>query len=407
MPKAKTAMTNADTPTDGPLVFISAAEPSADLHGASLIRAVHRLDPAVRFCGVAGPLMRAAGCRAVFDMSSHAAMAAGVFKAIPRALAMLRTSRKTLAREPAALAIVIDAPILHLRTARYARRAGVPVLYYIAPQLWAWGAGRIKKVRKAVDQVAVILPFEEAYYRERGVPAEYVGHPLFDSLTSRAVNRERVAELKQHGRPVLTILPGSRSHVVEEVLPGQIEVAEALAQRFPSMAVCVSVANARAKALIESRLARSKLNATIHEGENAEIINASDLCLVASGTATLEVAFHHAPMIVMYNAPRWSYDLVGRWAIRTPHLALVNILAGRELAPEFMPYYRSTAPIIAKALELLESPQALDRFRAELASLMDTLVKTGASENAAGIVMEMLRRDRSAVASPTNSGAAR
>ena len=216
---------NSPTPSSaGPLVFISAAEPSADLHAASLIHAARRQDPSVRFFGVAGPLMQDAGCEAVFDMTSHAAMAAGMFKAIPRALAMLRTSKAALRDRKPDLCVVIDSPILHLKTTRYARRAGVPVLYYIAPQLWAWGAGRINKVRRTVDRLAVIFPFEETYFRERGVPAEYVGHPLFDSLTAREIDEQRVTELKKLGKPLLAILPGSRSHVVQEVFPGQLEV---------------------------------------------------------------------------------------------------------------------------------------------------------------------------------------
>ena len=385
-------MNSSTQPTPAPLVFISAAEPSADLHAASLIRAVHQQDPEVRFFGVAGPLMQDAGCEAVFDMTSHAAMAAGMFKAIPRALAMLRTSKKALNERRPDLAIVIDSPILHLRTTRFARRAGVPVLYYIAPQLWAWGAGRINKVRDTVDRLAVIFPFEETYFRERGVQAEYVGHPLFDSLTAREVDHQRVADLQKLGKPLLAILPGSRSHVVEEVFPGQLEVAAAVNNQFPGSAICVSAANKRARALIEERLAPTRLNATVLEGENAEMLRACDLCLVASGTATLEVAYHHAPMIVMYNAPRWSYHLVGRWIIKTPYLSLVNILADRQLVPEFMPFYRSTEPIITRALGLLSNPESLAQARTDIAALIDPMIKTGASKNAADMVSAMLRR---------------
>jgi lipid-A-disaccharide synthase len=372
-------------------VFISAAEPSADLHASKLIRAVNALVPEVRFVGVAGPLMRAAGCTGIFDMTAHAAMAGGMVRVIPQAWAMLGACKKYLRANAVDLAIVLDSPILNLPVAKYAWQANVPVLYYIAPQAWAWAQGRVRRIRRRTKRLAVILPFEEQFFRDHGVPADYVGHPLFDTLTQRNVSAEAVAKLRSRGQPLVAIMPGSRAHVVEEVFPGQLEVAAAIHAAHPRAHFCISVANERTRPIIASLLAKSSIPHTLHADENGTLLSAADFALVASGTATLETAYYHVPMLVMYNSTRLGWYLFAKWATCTPHLAIVNILAGRKIVPEFMPFYRSTEPIKRAALEMLADPQRLAEKRRELAALMTPLIKTGASENAAAIVLEMLK----------------
>jgi lipid-A-disaccharide synthase len=375
---------------EGPLVFVSAAEPSADLHAASLISAVHRLEPGIRFAGVAGPAMQEAGCWPVFDMTRHSAMLLGAVRAVPKALRMLATVGRHLKRYQFAAAVLVDSPVLNLPIARKAKRQGVPVLYYVAPQLWAWGRHRVRRVRARVDRMAVILPFEEAFFRERGIDATYVGHPLFDSLAGQEPDPAAVAAIQARGAPVLAILPGSRRHVVKEVLPGQLEVARSVGERFPGLHVGISVANDGADQVIDAILQAKAVPATTYRQPNTNLLTAADLVLVASGTATLEVAYRHKPMIVMYNASRLAYQLIGRWFIHTKHLSLVNIIAGRELVPEFMPYYRSTGPIAERALALLSYDAARQQMSADLADLMDPLAKTGASDNTARMLLEMI-----------------
>ncbi|HRX83862.1 MAG TPA: lipid-A-disaccharide synthase [Phycisphaerae bacterium] len=370
-------------------MFISAAEQSADLHAAKLIRAVHRVDPTVRFVGVAGEQMRAAGCAGIFDMTAHAAMLAGMFRVAPQAWRMLRTARAYLRANPVDLALVIDSPMLHLPIAKHARRAGVPVLYYIAPQVWAWAKSRVRRVRRRTSRLAVILPFEEQFFRDYGIPADYVGHPLFDTLANRQIDAEAVAGLRRKGSPLVVIMPGSRTHVAHEVFPGQLEVAAAIHAAHPGAHFCISVANARTRPIVESALADASIPYSLHEEENGPLLTAADFALVASGTATLETAYYHVPMVVMYNATRWGWYVFGKWVTCTPHFSIVNILAGRAIVPEFMPFYRSTEPIKRAALEMLE-PQRLAEKRCELEQMMTPLIKTGASDNAARIVLEML-----------------
>lgn len=373
-------------------IFISAAEPSADLHAAALIRAYRLLDPAVRFAGIAGPKMRDAGCEGLYDMTAHAAMLGGVFRVVPKALAAIRQSRRFVQSHDVDLAIVVDSPTLHLPLAKHIKRAGVPVLYFIAPQIWAWGKNRIGKLRRRADRLAVILPFEQDFFSQQGMNAQYVGHPLFDELTRRSLDREKIERIRSSGQPRIAILPGSRAHVVEEVFAGQLEVAAAIARRLDGAHFCISVANDRVAPLIDQRLKGFTPSYSLHHGHNGEVLSACDLALIASGTITLEAAYYHIPMIVMYNASRVVYELIGRWIINCQHLSLVNILAGREIVPEFMPYFRTTEPIIKEALRLLESKDELDRVRTELNELMTPMVKTGASANAARIAFDMVEK---------------
>jgi len=343
-------------PTSGnqsPLIFVSAAEPSADLHGANLIRAYRDVEPDARFVGVAGPRMVEAGCQSIFDMTGHAAMLQNALGAAGRGIRMLRTAHQHLRQYPFAAVVVIDSPTLHLPLATRAHALGLPVLYYIAPQLWAWGRWRMRKLRNDVDRVAAILPFEEEFFRAHGVDAHFVGHPLMDELNRHQLDQGLIDDIRRRGRPVVSLLPGSRAHVVREVLPGQLQVARRIIDAYPKAVITVSVAGDRVAPIVKDLTGAANVPVVIKQHAYAELIEAADLVLVASGTTTLEVALRGTPMIVMYNASRWFYNLAARWLLHTPWLSLPNILAGRELVPEFMPYYRSTVPIAECALELL------------------------------------------------------
>jgi len=377
-----------------PLIFISAAEPSADMHGASLIRALTADRPTARFVGVAGPRMVAAGCESIFDMTRHSAMLLGAIRAAGRGLAMLKTADEHLRRYPFDAAVVIDSPVLHLPLAGKAQSAGVPVLYYIAPQLWAWGESRIHKLRNRVEHSAVILPFEEEYFRNQGVDATFVGHPLAEHVAATTVDDEKVKAIRAGGTPVVALLPGSRKHVVEQMLPGQLEIARAIRSAIPGARFGISVANDQVAPFIEQAVRDSGTAATPYPGQHAELIRAADLVLVASGTSTLEVALHERPMIVMYNTSRLFYQLIGRWMIKTPYLSLPNILAGREVVPEFMPYYRSTTPIAELAIELLESTEKRQAMVNALRAVVEPLRDGNASKRTAELLLNMIEKSR-------------
>lgn len=378
------------TPTGSRTIFLSAAEPSADRIGASLLRALRARLPKARFVGVAGPQMQAAGCHTLYDMTPRAAMLAGAARNVLAAWVMLRRVRRYLRVNRPDLVVLLDSPALHLRMAKRAKAWQLPVLYYIAPQVWAWGEYRLKAIRRCVDQMACILPFEEAYFTRHGIPARFVGHPLFEALADTQPDPERVAALRARGQPVLGLLPGSRRHVVQEILPGQLQVARAVKQEYPAATVLISAANEQAQAVIAPRRQDAGFATQVIVGEPSELIAASDLVLAASGTATLHVAEQGKPMIIMYNASRWGYWLIGRRLIHTPHLALINILAGHQIVPEFMPYYRSTRPIAEKALALLASPQQRALMSEAVSEVVRPLRAGRASANVAELALQMM-----------------
>jgi lipid-A-disaccharide synthase len=375
------------------LVFISAAEPSADQHGADLIRAALAQRPDLRFVGVAGPKMVAAGCDSIFDMTSHASMLLGALRIAGRAAKMLAFADRYLRMHPFAAAVVIDSPTLHLPLAAKAQAAGVPVMYYIAPQMWAWGAYRIHKLRNRCERVAVIFPFEEEYFRNQGVNARWVGHPLADQVGAERPELEKVRDIRAKGAPVIALLPGSRKHVVQAILPDQSEVARRIAERFPRAHFGISVAGPNVAPIVAAAVRSSQVRCEMFPSRRAELIEAADLVLVASGTTALEVAFRERPMIVMYQSSPIFYNLVARWMIRTPYLSLPNILAGEEIVPEFMPYYRSTEPVAAKAIELLENPQKRKEMTENLAGVVAPLRGSSAARNAADMLIELVEHN--------------
>jgi len=388
---------------DRPNIFISAAEHSADLHAASLMASIRRRCPGARFVGLTGPRMRQLGCETIQDMTAGSAMLAGAFLKVGQGLAMLSRVDRALASRPLDLAIVVDAPTYHLPIARRCKARGLPVLYYIAPQTWAWAEFRVRKIRRRTDRLAVIFPFEQDYFRSHGIDAVYVGHPLWDALARYEVDRAFVADLRRGHDLTVAILPGSREHVIKEVLPGQLQVASVLRQRFCRLGLMISAADEQARSVIAEILRRTGMDIPIHVARHIDLINAADLVLVASGTATVETAYFHRPMVVMYNTSRIGYHLLGRWLIHTKHFCMVNILAGREVVPEFMPYYRSTEPIAARAVELLSSPERRQTMSQELADVIDPHVKTGASDNAAAEALDLLDRHRRARPTPAGS----
>lgn len=388
-----------------PHIFVSVAEQSADEHAAKLVEAFRRRSPYAVFGGLAGPALQAAGCESMHDMTTRSAMALAAFRRIPEALRLLSRIKARLSTQRYDAAVLVDSPAINLPIAKLFKKRGIPVLYYIAPQTWAWGhkGWRNRRLRLRVDRLACIWPFEQPYFSAAGIPASYVGHPSFDRLIDTQFETARVEAFRRGAKPVLTLLPGSRRHVVEEVFPGQIEVAVAVAARFPASRFLVVAANDEIKRLIRTyfedhnrpRVRGRDLPVEILDGQadKAAAIRAADLALVASGTVTLEVAYHGTPMIVMYNTERWAYHLLGRWLLTTPYLSIPNILAGRQIVPEFMPFYRTTDPITAQVVDWLSNPKSLERVRADLLETIRPLAKRGAAENAAK-ELEVLIQDR-------------
>lgn len=384
-----------------PRIFMSVAEQSADEHAAELIKAFRRLRPGARFYGLAGPRMRGQSCECLHDMTAKSAMALAALRRIPESFRLLRRLKACFSEDRPDAAVMVDSPALNLPIAKLCRKLGIPVLYYIAPQTWAWGPKRWRnaRVRKRVDRLACLWPFEQPYFRAAGINATYVGHPTLDRLLNAKVDEHRAKTLRNGAAPVITLLPGSREHVVEEVLSGQLEIVRSLSVRFPRARFLFVAASEEIQRRIQARTSmlgsRTDVLLLIGAPDRAAAVRAADLALVASGTVTLEVAFHGTPMMVMYNSGRWSYHLLGRWLITTRYLSIPNILAGREIVPEFMPYYKSTDPIIARIVGWLSTPKALEQVRHDLSETLQPLLKPGAAMNTAkelGTLLEETER---------------
>jgi lipid-A-disaccharide synthase len=383
-------------PVAGPRgVFISVAEDSADVHAAALIRRAAELLPECRFYGLTGPRMRAAGAETVYDLTAHAAMLTGVFSVIRRAREALRAVEQAWHEARPDLVVLLDSPELHLRLAKRARRMGLPVLYYIAPQTWASRAYRNRQIARDVDRLACILPFEEAYFRRAGVHAEFVGHPLFETLERERANAATLAQLASAAGPLLALLPGSRRHVIDALLPRQLAVVRQLRERGIELRAAISCVSSEREDQIRGHLRTAGAGAALVVSDNASLLTAADLVLVASGTATLQVAHYRKPMIVMYDAGRWlrwPYRLFGRWVLTTPHLALVNVLAGARVVPEFMPFVRDTRAIAEVAARLLVDADWRRLMVRQLDEAVRPLATSWASERVCEIMGEMLSK---------------
>ncbi|MCK4340812.1 MAG: hypothetical protein KAY37_03720 [Phycisphaerae bacterium] len=383
-------------------IFISVAEDSADVHAASLVRAAGELLPKCRFHGLTGPRTRAAGVETVFDLTASAAMLSGVFGfgTFRQALRAVKAVEQAWRREPPDLVVLLDSPELHLGVtelripglAPRARRLGIPVLYYIAPQTWASREWRNKQIARDVDRLACILPFEESYFRRALVYADYVGHPLFEALRNESPNDEVIRRLQAGGKPVIALLPGSRRHVIDTMLPKQLEVVRRLRARGVAVQPAVSCVAADRVSQVRRHINASGFAAEIVADDNASLLTAADLVLVASGTATLHVAHYRKPMIVMYDAGRalaLPYRLFGRFLIKTPLLSLVNILAGARVVPEFMPFVRDLDAVATVARQLLTDTTWRKVMIRQIDAVVEPLEESEASADVCRIIAEM------------------
>jgi lipid-A-disaccharide synthase len=384
-------------------VFITAAEVSGDLHAAQLIASLRRIAPDIVIEGIGGPAMAAAGARLHRETVGKAAMTwRGALRAI-EVWKILRWTRKYFAQTKPDLQICVDSFAMNIHFAKTAHAMGVPVLMYVAPQLWAWREGRMKKLRRNVDQVACVLPFEEAYFRGHGVNATFVGHPLFDELP-----RDR--QLREPGTGgdsglVVGLLPGSRKSESLHNFPHMLDVAGRIVQAIRGVSFLVPTTEATHPVIApladEWRRGGTDRRIEYARGAFDQMVPKCDLCITVSGTATLHVAGFGVPMIVVYRANPLVWHLAGKWLIRTRTFALVNVLAGGKppdgtdarhshVVPEFVPWLGSNEPVARLAIDLLQHPEKRADQQRKLGELVLSLDRPGASDNVARMALAML-----------------
>ena len=363
-------------------LLVVAGEPSGDLHAANLIHELRAQRPEIEAFGVVGERLRAAGVEALAHVEELSVMGlAEVVRQLPRLVHLARRVRRAaLARRPDA-AVLVDAPDFNLPLARHLHRAGVPVVVYIAPQLWAWRAGRVRRLRRDVAQVLSILPFEVEFFSRQGVAACYVGHPLLDELANA------VATPAARPGGLLALLPGSRWQEVVALLPTMVAAATALRGAHAGLRAQLIVAPGLEAARVRALLGDAAPWVELVERDRYAHLAAASAALVASGTATLECALLDVPMVVAYRLHPLTYA-VARRLVQLPHVSLVNLVAGRAVVPELLQEACSAAALAAAAAPLLD--EGGGEQRQELARVRSLLGPPGASRRAAAAVARQL-----------------
>jgi lipid-A-disaccharide synthase len=371
-------------------VFITVAEVSGDLHASHLIQSLRQLDPEIQVEGLGGEAMRWAGATIHHETVAKAAMGVGGLTRVGEVLGLLKWTRRHYRQSPPDLHICVDSPAMNFHFAKLAHGMGIPVLYYIAPQLWAWREGRMRKLQKWVDHVACILPFEEEYFRRHGVKTTFVGHPLFDELPPAQPFDPNTRF--PHRPPVIGLLPGSRRGEAESNYPHMLQVGKRIKQAMPEARFLTPTTPATTP--VVNRLAGNNPDITIAEGQFDTMVPQCDLCITVSGTATLHVAGHGTPMIVVYRTSRLMWNVLGRWIVRTRTYSLVNLLADshEHIVPEFVPWYGSNDAVYEAAMDFLQNPLKLEAQRTKLKQLIRSLDKPGASHNAAKLAIDLLEK---------------
>lgn len=367
-------------------VLVIAGEASGDLHAAGLARALTRLRPDLHLAGMGGRNMRAAGVELLEDAEQMAVMGfVEVLRKIPHHWAMLRQLERRLAGGNVGLLVTIDYPGFNMKVAAAARRHGVPVLYYITPQVWAWGANRLPTLARLISKAAVILPFEEPLLRQHGIDATFVGHPLLDRAQALPTKAEARRALGIAGDArVLALFPGSRAQEIHRHLDDFVATARLLEARHPGLEVVVSVAPT-----VQLDAARCPYRQV--PDASFPVLRAADAALCKSGTTTLEAAVAGCPLVVAYRTSGWTYAIARR-AVKIPYIGLVNVVAGREVAREFVQEALVPSDVADALGALLPEDGAARAEQLEaLGAVRDALGTPGASERVAAMAAALVR----------------
>jgi lipid-A-disaccharide synthase len=375
-----------------PRILIITGEASGDLHGANLALALRAQAPDLAILGVGGSRMRAVGVDLVQDIGHLDVMGLIGLSAVRTLARRMLTIRRILRQGSLDLVVLIDNPGLNFHFARIAKQAGLRVVYYIAPQIWAWRPRRMRWMQRRVDHVLVVLPFEEELYRQAGVPCSFVGHPLMDDV-AESYDREKVRAA--YGLPrdacVLGLLPGSRTREVKDLLPVFLKAARLLQQEGRPIRLILAVADTVSQEAIKRACDEAGLDVRLVPHDPNGVMAAADLLFIASGTATLQAAIIGTPMVIAYKHSWFTY-LLARLLVRVRSIGLANIVAGRPFIPELIQHQATPARLAEEAKRILDDASCREGMRTEMARVRALLGSPGASARAAAVVLEQLRR---------------
>jgi lipid-A-disaccharide synthase len=370
-------------------ILISAGEASGEMYGAQLIDALRRGNPSLTFFGAGGERMRAAGCDTVVDARDLAVVGiTEIVSHLPKILGLYQKLIRAADERKPALAIVIDSPAFNWRVARQMRKRGIPVVYYVCPQFWAWRQGRVRLLRDYINKALVIFPFEENFYRARGVNTTFVGHPLAD-LPAPEISRFHYAaqQALDHAKPWITLMPGSRRKEVRMNLPTILEAATKLGLEYEFL---LPVARTLEPAFLRNLIGDRDIHFV---PEALPALYHSRAAIVASGTATVEAAIMGTPFVMVYRVSPLTYAL-GKPRIKVPHYAMVNLIAGEQIVPELVQHELTAESVVAELKRILPDGDARTLMMQGLASVKGKLKKPGGrppAEEAASIILGMMR----------------
>lgn len=367
--------------------MIIAGEASGDLHGSGVVRELKQLNPTMDIYGVGGDTMKREGMSLVYHIRELGFMGfVEVLKHLPFIKTMERTLEQVVKYKKPDVLVLIDYPGFNLRFAAIAKRYGVKIVYYISPQVWAWHRSRVKKMRGLIDKMFVIFPFEVDFYKQEGIDAEFVGHPLMEVLASRL---DRSSFCKRYeidnAKGIIALFPGSRFQEIENIFPNMLEAARRVAAQ-QNMEVAVGIAPT-----LEEKYFRTLFDVDrIHlvKGASYELMQYASFAFVASGTATLETACFATPMVVVYRTS-WLTYLIGRLLVRVKNIGLVNIVAGKKIVPELIQHMASARNLTRVALSILNDSVKIAEMKTELVKIKGMLGKHGASRVVAERIFEM------------------
>ncbi len=366
--------------------MIIAGEASGDIHGARLVSAMKGRNNDLHFCGIGGDALRAAGVEIIQNASTLAVV--GITEVFSKVFSLIKGmagAKRLLKSLKPGLLILIDFPDFNLKVAAAAKKLGIPVLYYISPQVWAWRQGRVKKIKKLVTHLAVILPFEEEFFKKHDVPVSYVGHPLLDGgLSPAKLNENKDTPL------VIGLLPGSRDSEIARHLPVMLEAASLIVKKMNRVKIAISLAPMVERKYFEEIIGKhGAYDYDIISGGADQILKTCSFVVAASGTVTLEAAIAGVPMVIIYKVSLVSY-LIGKAMIKVPNICIVNLIAGREIVPELIQDMATPANIADEVLKILGDSGKIELMRNELMGIRNLLGGSGASGRVADIAISML-----------------
>lgn len=372
-------------------IFFSAGESSGDQHAANMFMELKKHQPTIEGIGMGGTKMAQAGIDIRYDSSAIAVIGViEVIKHFGEILRTLKSMQQLLLRERPDLLVCVDYKEFNFKLARFAKKHGIKILFYVSPQVWAWRPGRVKKYGAVIDMMAVIFPFEAPYYEAERIPVRYVGHPSVDKvhpLRSKEEDSKNFSLNKT--KPVVGILPGSRSNEIERMLPVMLAAAHELQNSFPGIHFLLPQADSIPDTLLENHLRSARLMITVIKHKPYDAIQCCDAIMTTSGTASLEIALLGVPMVIAYKLSPLTYWL-GRWLLKTPYIGLPNIILGKPVVKELIQHKANSENLTAEISKILKDKPYTEQIRQDLLQVKQQLGEGGGSKNMALLALEML-----------------